>query len=985
MVPNKRIKLDTRDRQRNAIILSEIDIELGLRKRLAQTLESRIAWASLLLQSLTNETECTSEVSFKDVALNTLSILESSSDILFARDTIEVPSQNAATKSRPPPKEKPITRSQKSKFLYLRSQDSRRVILLRCAICHQSTFNTLQGLFNHGRILHSTDWGTHEECVKACAVLHEEPETQVDLEGGVDVGRGMLPGVKSLFQMAVEGTRDGETNGAYSELGSEEVAHRSIHLTKTLGLHSDSPALAQFLGKEAKRKIIKVWDDGGQIDITSFIDDDPQTLKKPRWKKTYTHRNCPEIKEEITFNNRNSRPTTAGSSSQVPNSAITVSSRFHVSCRVTLTDSSLFIPEGRLSSLSLSSVLHRSSFIDQRIEEKKDHTHQWMICAESASYSLDLTTALTSMTVTPISPSELEYSVSFHPLVATEPPFLVVGTTSEPFQARVELMFNPSTSGPGQNGQKVVLEHWVGLDMIGTNKLPTKGDEQVVDIELDKDTVLKPAKTGYVSLKAKSHWENVLNVKLGTESKPAVADVAPPEPTIPGSYTELLQSLVASFPMTLKDIPQNNPKLAPNIPYRLPADYNQFKTLIIGRQKAIEWARAKALQHAYTNHIQTLRKRDPCSHLVPLTTGDVYAWMEDNGHFIREEPKTKHVNVLDSKQDDVLTIRDYSEGRWCRVCGLGLWAHGTRGSDYIQTEAELAAATKESEENQLRLPKIRLRLLNGEVVGGGGPNASPSPPKPQPFQCQIVVKMLQLLKMPIVDVYRIFRLHTEKETEQISPTASVLNPRQLPPWSSRTYRLVRDHSTVVSAVDPRMILGIRSVVHALHLPSFQQLSSSPMTFPLDRLGQTATEVEANLSPYALLALAARQFIRVLIKEAAEIEKRDKELGVGLLFESHHRDVSVLASGPSGKKYKTALGTNAGKKGREKDKIKLQSIKVLTPMHIITGVVSNYVRATALASMPSEGRSSIGYEGGVGMAMFGCLSRIGVSVQEEREL
>ncbi|KAJ3918897.1 hypothetical protein F5877DRAFT_41618, partial [Lentinula edodes] len=175
--------------------------------------------------------------------------------------------------------------------------------------------------------------------------------------------------------------------------------------------------------------------------------------------------------------------------------------------------------------------------------------------------------------------------------------------------------------------------------MIGTNKLPTKGDEQVIDIELDKDTVLKPAKTGYPPVKARSHWENMSNIKSSTNIKHKLGDPAPlntVEPTIPG----------AEF---IADIPHNDRKMASDIPYKLPADSNQLKALIIGRRKAIEWARAKALQGAYTHHIEVLRERDPCSHLIPLTTGDVYAWLEDNGHFVREEPTRTQVNELDSR------------------------------------------------------------------------------------------------------------------------------------------------------------------------------------------------------------------------------------------------------------------------------------------------------------------------------------------------
>lgn len=55
--------------------------------------------------------------------------------------------------------------------------------------------------------------------------------------------------------------------------------------------------------------------------------------------------------------------------------------------------------------------------------------------------------------------------------------------------------------------------------MIGTNKLATKGDEQVVDLDLDKDTVVRLAKTGYTPVNSRSHWENILNVASGKNAK----------------------------------------------------------------------------------------------------------------------------------------------------------------------------------------------------------------------------------------------------------------------------------------------------------------------------------------------------------------------------------------------------------------------------------------------------------------------------------
>lgn len=75
--------------------------------------------------------------------------------------------------------------------------------------------------------------------------------------------------------------------------------------------------------------------------------------------------------------------------------------------------------------------------------------------------------------------------------------------------------------------------------MIGTNKLPTKGDEQVIDIELDKDTVSKPAKTGYPPVKARCHWENISNIKSSTNKPGDPTPLNTVEPSIPGKLSDL--------------------------------------------------------------------------------------------------------------------------------------------------------------------------------------------------------------------------------------------------------------------------------------------------------------------------------------------------------------------------------------------------------------------------------------------------------------
>lgn len=110
-------------------------------------------------------------------------------------------------------------------------------------------------------------------------------------------------------------------------------------------------------------------------------------------------------------------------------------------------------------------------------------------------------------------------------------------------------------------------------------------------------------------------------------------------------------------------------------------------------------------------------------------------------------------------------------------------------------------------------------------------------------------------------------------------------------------------------------------------------------YPLDNLGSTQSEVEASIAPHALLALATQKFICALINGGLETSKRDKELGFNVWSEGRVK-----------------------KTGRWKGKTRL-----LTPSHILGGVVAG----------------ERGWTGNrVGVAVFGCLKRLGVLVGSE---
>ncbi|THV06887.1 hypothetical protein K435DRAFT_848574 [Dendrothele bispora CBS 962.96] len=1044
-----------------SILLTELDIEIGLRERLAVTLESRIKWAALLQEALNNEAADVSEVVFKDAALNALTAIDSTSDILFTRENFApIPVIQNVPKGRPAPKEKPLTRSQKSKFIYLRSSPSdahsssshNQIYVLRCPTCLRTSFTNLQGLYNHARISHSAGWGTHEECVRVCSVPKSELEAQLghelDLEAGIDIGAGsgILPGVKSLFQMAVEGTRDRTGNVDMGmSIGEKE---RSVHLTKTLGLHGDSPALAQFLGKEAKRKEIKVRveDENAELDIDGFDDENAQRTKR-RWRKPNTHQYGLRDEESIDVavpaveDLKSLTAQNNGSSLETSNPAVVQSSRFRMACRVIITDSSLFIPPER------------------RPESAKDHTHKWMLSIESASYSIDLTTVLTSMTVTSIPLPNMD-PMDFVPIPAltvTEPPYLVVGTTSEPFHAQIELVFKPGGSTHGGEAQRIILEHWVGLDMLGTSKLPVMGDEQMMDVELDKDTEIGPAKTGYPSASSKLHWEaksegemkrEYEEGSLWTEAGASTSGNAAGanDTVVDGQskeigWEECLKSLLPKFPITLKDaklptsdVPSTKRSKASNatsianavnalkLPYRLVASQEELKGLIMGRRKAIEWARAKALRDAYTERVKQLQPQaldatsavdstptqsdaSKNSALMPLTTGDVFCWLEDNGYFFREAPPPEEPKAIiqeESSGKEARWTQLLQKGKWCKVCGLGLWAHGIVD---IPETTNVTPGTEQSAHGHGR--RASASVVTSVVVNRPSYPTEPGLYDAQgtlldnlSFKCNIMPDILQLYKLPIVNAERIFLKHIQRRRQQIqvetgrrdtdvdmdvdetssspvtpTPFQTQIQPferqssasvtllssssifAQTSPWQKRL--LNRD---LVSVSDPRFVEALRNVVGSLNLRTFQfnpPAAQMQPEYPLSSIAASSSDVDALLAPYSVLALATKRFIQYLVKEGLEVNLRDKDLGLKWMQQNNVRDVGLALSGLPSRKSKAAASATGsamggGRRERDKEKAKVQTTRVLTPMHILAGVIAGYVKAgSVIASTPSS--------------------------------
>jgi hypothetical protein len=198
---------------------------------------------------------------------------------------------------------------------------------------------------------HGIEWQNHEDCLSACTPPDPTALSDIGLEisNGVMVSAQALPGVQSLFQMAVDGTRE------RVDRDEDEGLERGLHLTRTLGLHGDTPALAPFLGKEVVRREIKVRaDQDEEVDIFGL--DENRGTK--RWQRPLRRRNenanmlYNEPEKDAKQSTQAEQEFEPGRQQQQQGQPATASSsRFHISARIIVTDRSMAIPPGKLSLL----------------------------------------------------------------------------------------------------------------------------------------------------------------------------------------------------------------------------------------------------------------------------------------------------------------------------------------------------------------------------------------------------------------------------------------------------------------------------------------------------------------------------------------------------------------------------------------------------------------------------------------------------------
>ncbi|KAF9048480.1 hypothetical protein BJ165DRAFT_1022312 [Panaeolus papilionaceus] len=634
-------------------ITADIDTEIDARTRLAETLEARIAWAVILKESAAGKAAGNaSQATFKNVACETLVENEENSRFLFTSGPTPPPIPQAGQQvSCIQKKVAPFPTKQKASFLYIRStalnhstNDVNHLYLLKCPACGRTTFTSLQGLLNHARLSHNLEWGTHDECIRACAV----PDNDMDITQGAEVGlgpSGVLAGLRTIFERAVGTSKHNinfqvEPTDLQTE-ASQESATTQTQLNLTLGLHEESPALAPFLGKTVIRRQISVCDE--DVDITTSTQ--PEANRKLRWKMPFAHRSFREDLTKSLDEPADHTIPSAETNCIEGNNTIAAQetlanqhSRFHFIARIIVADRSMWVaPE------------HKSP-------EASTHTHKWMISIDAPSYAVHITSILKCVQVTP--QTEDITSVSIPP-PTYQPPFIVLGTSNAPFLAKITLTFTGTNrDGPTKTEQKVTLEHWVDLDPLRSG-LVTVGQEQILDVELDKNTQLSPIYTGYLPISSKAHW-----------SLPPWDAPQPPKMKRADGHHQILVKLAKQYPLLVKaEKPPPGVKLAYS--YLLPTSSLQWNEFCAGRRKAIAWGRSQAICEAYKNIRQS--SGDNMQHLMELKTGDVYRWLLGNGMFPAtpgQQISPDSSSIFRQEALNLSNLLSRTTDQWCTMCGL---------------------------------------------------------------------------------------------------------------------------------------------------------------------------------------------------------------------------------------------------------------------------------------------------------------------------
>ncbi len=205
-----------------------------------------------------------------------------------------------------------------------------------------------------------------------------EEEQAWIVTNGTEVAGISLPGLRRLFEIAVGSRRStilptpvavpdsgavAETNNGDSgtRRSLKELAQQSTtpstEVTRSLGIHEDSPILAHLLGRTPKKRCINVYEEDEAVDILSLDKYTNVNPGKVAWRMSYAQRSKVDHANEDPEVSITNPPIPAPTAEIVKHELATpgtvplpvplgAGSRFHVVSRISVEDRSLFIPQG---------------------------------------------------------------------------------------------------------------------------------------------------------------------------------------------------------------------------------------------------------------------------------------------------------------------------------------------------------------------------------------------------------------------------------------------------------------------------------------------------------------------------------------------------------------------------------------------------------------------------------------------------------------
>lgn len=288
-----------------------------------------------------------------------------------------------------------------------------------------------------------------------------------------------------------------------------------------------------------------------------------------------------------------------------------------------------------------------------------------------------------------------------------------------------------------------------------------------------------------------------------------------------------------------------------------------------------QWGRANALREAY----EQLCKSDPWEDGrtdIPLTTGDVFRWLEDGGYFLRkaQQHATPQVTHHKRAKRTANKAEERPDDDHCRFCGLHYTLHPAANATELQQHAGVELDSVKLEPIVASIPTTPAILTSVCTA----------------FNCTSV-------ELPVLDVNRL----TCASTHMSECAPDGLHHSLVQPHGENFAKPGADirYRDLAGTANPALIRAIQELGRRWKMARLPNADDSAL-IPKHR-----AEADTQTAPIAALALAVRGLARTLIRSGVDEYRRDE---AGL----------------------RAYGKARGRRGAEG--------RLLTPAHVVRGLL-----------------------------------------------